>query len=76
MICSFEIKVRTAFRRATSCDREAFLEGSNAFGKGETCLPILLLSPTKECQADENNDSNMEVELGLGIESEEKVGKP
>jgi len=65
---------RTAFRRAKSYDREAFLEGFNAFGKGNTYMPISHLNPTKECQIDENNDSNMEVELGLGIESEEKVG--
>jgi IS605 OrfB family transposase len=66
---------KTAFQRATSSDREAFPEGFNAFGKGNTYMPISHLNPTKECQADENNDSNMEVELGLGIESEEKVGQ-
>jgi hypothetical protein len=68
MICSFEIKVRTAFRRAKSYDREAFLEGSNAFGKGETCLPISHSSPTRECQADEQDEGDTDGEFGLGIE--------
>jgi IS605 OrfB family transposase len=59
---------RTAFRRATSYDREAFPEGFNAFGKGETCLPISHLNPTKECQADEQDEGDTDGELGLGIE--------
>jgi len=49
---------RTAFRRATSCDREAFSAGLKACGKGDTRLPETSLSSTRERSPDENDESS------------------